>query len=270
MTIASPDRLAAPGQAGGRLSPRKVWALRQFWLDTFVRRLRNGRSGRAQQPQPALKNIFPDLDAIFVHIPKTAGTTVHDLFSQVSAGASRVDPARRGQLAAIDRSGMTKHAKAAEYVARMGVESWRTSFTFAFVRNPWDMMVSSYVWWLQKAPTYPHLRHLAAEVAELGHFEAFLRDRLGQTCINEFVGNPRDWFKADGEDLVDFVGRYEELADDIAAIFDRLGIERARRPELPRLNGSRRRPYRDYYTGETRALVANRFRYEIDRFGYTF
>ena len=65
-----------------------------------------------------------------------------------------------------------------------------------------------------------------------------------------------------------FVGRYEELSD--ARILDRLGIEQARRPELPKLNEGRRRPYRDYYTGEARSLVAQRFRYEIDRFDYTF
>jgi len=40
--------------------------------------------------------------------------------------------------------------------------------------------------------------------------------------------------------------------------------------ELPRFNESRRRPYRDYHTPETRTLVAERFHYGIDRFGYRF
>jgi hypothetical protein len=70
--------------------------------------------------------------------------------------------------------------------------------------------------------------------------------------------------------LVSHVGRFEEFADEVGAILDRLGVERARRPELPKFNETRRRPYRDYHTAETRALVAERFRYEIERFGYRF
>lgn len=184
--------------------------------------------------------------------------------------ASVVEPTRRAQFANIERKGLTKHSKAAEYVARMGEELWSAAFTFTFVRNPWDMMVSSYVWWLHKAPAHRHLRHLAAEVAELGDFAAFARGRLCSACINEFIGNPRDWFMADGRDLVSYVGRFEQVSDDIGIILDRLGVDRAHRVELPRFNAGRRRPYRDYYTPESRSLIAERFRYEIDRFGYTF
>lgn len=270
MITAGNDRLASPADRPERLTAGQIWALRRFWLDRLRHGGRAGRSRRPERSQPPLKNLFPDLDAVFVHIPKTAGTSVHSLFSQLSASVSLVDPARRAELVALDRKGLTKHSKAAEYVASMGRESWDSAFTFTFVRNPWDMMVSSYVWWLQKAPTYPHLRHLAADVARLPDFPAFLRCHLGEACINEFVGDPRDWFMADGQDLVSHVGRFEELADDIGGILDRLGIERARRPELPKFNESRRRPYRDYHTPETRALVAKRFRYEIERFGYGF
>jgi hypothetical protein len=257
------DCLASPADGAVRLSPRQIWALRRFWLDSL-------RRGRPTARRPRYKNLFPELDAVFVHIPKTAGTSVHELFSQVSTSVSVADPERRAELTSVRSKGITKHSKAVEYVDRMGRTSWSSAFTFTFVRNPWDLMVSSYVWWLQKAPVYPHLRPLAATVAQLGDFEAFLRHRIGRICINEFVGNPSEWFMADGEDLVSYVGRVEELADDIGTILDHLGIERAARPELPRSNQSRRRPHRDYYTQATRALVAKRFRYEIERFGYTF
>ncbi len=258
------DRLASPGDGAQRLSAGEIWALRGFWLDRIRRRQ------SARRPEPRLKNIFPDLGAVFVHIPKTAGTSVHELCSRVSPTPCPVEAAERARLGQVDRKGLTKHSKATEYVARMGTELWSSVYSFTFVRNPWDMMVSSYLWWLQKAPVYPHLRHLAAEAARLPDFAAFLRCRLGRDCINEFVGNPRDWFMSDGRDLVSHVGRFEAFSDDIGAILDRLGVERARRPELPKFNESRRRPYRDYHTPETRSLVAERFRYEIERFGYRF
>jgi len=70
----------------------------------------------------------------------------------------------------------------------------------------------------------------------------------------------------DGAVIVDFIGRYETLATDLAYVGDRLGLPLA----LPHLNRSAHAHYRDYYTDETRAIVAARFARDIERFGYTF
>jgi hypothetical protein len=40
--------------------------------------------------------------------------------------------------------------------------------------------------------------------------------------------------------------------------------------QLPHLNASKRAGYRDYFDDETRAIVADWFREDIDLFGYRF
>ena len=65
------------------------------------------------------------------------------------------------------------------------------------------------------------------------------------------------------------LGRFERLPVDFAKITDQLGIPRV---ELPRLNAGPRpqRDYRAHFTSETRALVAELFREDIETFGYEF
>jgi len=69
-----------------------------------------------------------------------------------------------------------------------------------------------------------------------------------------------------GEVIVDFVGRYERLQADLDEVGGRLGIPAA----LPHLNRSSHRDYREYYTDETRDIVAARFARDLAQFDYRF
>lgn len=67
---------------------------------------------------------------------------------------------------------------------------------------------------------------------------------------------------------MDFIGRYETIRDDFAIIQERLGSgrdlrwdNRTRAAELD---------YRDFYTEETKAIIANVYRDDIRILGYTF
>ena len=62
-------------------------------------------------------------DFTFVHIQKTGGTSI-----RVALGLPKVPPG--------------KHWSAARHRAALGREEWERRFTFAFVRNPWDRLVS--------------------------------------------------------------------------------------------------------------------------------
>src|SRR6266542_4784756 len=88
----------------------------------------------------------------------------------------------------------------------------------------------------------------------------FRSQRLGKSQL--------DWI-TDGKDsvLVDFIGRFERLQDDFAVVCSRIGVPC---PPLPHEGRSVRTCYVEYYDDETRALVARRFRPDIDYFGYEF
>jgi hypothetical protein len=69
-----------------------------------------------------------------------------------------------------------------------------------------------------------------------------------------------------GKVIVDFVGRFESLAEDFDKVRLRLGIE----SRLPHAKRSARRDYRRYYTEETQRVVAARYARDIELFGYEF
>ena len=131
-------------------------------------------------------------------------------------------------------------------------------FKFAIVRNPWRRLVSEYEFIL-KSPK--HGRHRRVKV--LGGFAPFIemqiprRDAYQTSQLCDPQGNL----------LMDFVGKLETLDRDWKTICERIDIPHV---ELPRKNVSVRRPYTDYYTPETRDLVAKHWSREIELFGYEF
>jgi chondroitin 4-sulfotransferase 11 len=76
-----------------------------------------------------------------------------------------------------------------------------------------------------------------------------------------------DWLvRQEGSSAIDFVGRFENLADSVQTINKRLGINIA----LPHENRSEHRDYRSYYNDETRRHVAVLFAKDIETWGYKF
>ena len=66
---------------------------------------------------------------------------------------------------------------------------------------------------------------------------------------------------------VDYIMRFENLADDFRAVSSKLDISLVK---LPQYNRSSREHYSKYYDDELRELVRTRFAAEIERFGYAF
>lgn len=72
----------------------------------------------------------------------------------------------------------------------------------------------------------------------------------------------------DGQIAIDFVGRFETLERDFAAVCRQFGLPSTK---LPRVQAARTRVnYADYYDSDMRAAVARRYADDVRLFGYTF
>jgi len=206
--------------------------------------------------------ISDDKAFIFVHNRKAAGTSVRRRLAPFALAPPS------GRLAkALSRAGLRRdyrrclfrrHAPIRIAQARMPADRFNRYFKFAFVRNPWDRLISEYEF-IRGFPG--HARHSRiirmTSLAEFVDYQATRPDAFQLELLRSDVG----------ELAVDFVGRFERLEDDFTHVCDHLGL--AVEP-LPRLNASQRRDYRSYYDEATAQRVAEIWGEEIERFGYRF
>jgi chondroitin 4-sulfotransferase 11 len=154
-------------------------------------------------------------------------------------------------------------------------------FTFAFVRNPWDRLVSCYRDKIRgevDGYTYFTIRPGVANC--LARFDAF----FAGMSFDEFVlavesipdEEADEHFRSQhtfvtnekGEIAVDFVGRYERLVDDFRLVEQRIGLPATELPQLQKAQEPVK--YASFYTPEAKRIVAERFRDDVKIFGYEF
>jgi hypothetical protein len=244
-----------------------------YWAEYGARRY--GNKLRQRQRMDALEeagirhNFYPRLGLVFVHVPKAAGTTLHEYFSKLDDASERVSP-HHDAIERLRRDSVgSKHLKAADYRRTIGAEAWDKIYSFAVVRNPWDIMVSSYHWWLDRGPGFnSHLKG-ALRVRHMSSFEEFLDSDLGMGAHNEQLVPLESWFQLDGRDIVTRVGKFESLQEDLAALCKDLGQESSD-ITISHRNKGNRSSYQQYYTPRSREKVFNKFRYIVERFNYEF
>jgi hypothetical protein len=104
-----------------------------------------------------------------------------------------------------------------------------------------------------------------------GSFGGWVKDSFERVQRNEYVNylHPQwSWTHIDGHQAVDFIGYYENLHEDFEIVKKKIGL-----PDecgLSHSNKSIHGDYRDYYTDETKQMLAEIFAEDIELFGYTF
>jgi hypothetical protein len=193
--------------------------------------------------------------AIFIHVPKAAGTSVKtELYGRPQYG----------------------HRRLAEFHA---YEAARTAryFKFGFVRNPWDRLLSAYSYLIGEQGTNARDdRFAAALLRPAGDFTGFVTAlqqpgyRRAVMAYDHFRLQ-RDWICLPGAPShgLDFLGRFERIDADMDVVRERLGLPQS---QLDHARRSQRREgsYRDAYTAASRAVVADLYSADIELLGYTF
>lgn len=191
---------------------------------------------------------FDQHQALFIHIPKSAGRSiVRGLFDVKSV----------------------EHAPA-DWYQRLDSDRFERYFKFTFVRNPWDRAVSAYTYLKNGGSVASSEDALWAKfVDSFSSFDDFVKNWMSEENImRNALFTPQHLFVQDifGCNCLDFVGRFENLEEDFAAIAARLKIER----ELPHLNQSRSAPYQQFYSPLSREIVGKLYAADIEQFGYRF
>ena len=226
---------------------------------------------------------------IFIHIGKTGGTSIEKVLCQhlnIDFEETKND----------SEGNNWKHIWAQHMRERVGEEIWDDYFTFAFVRNTYDMILSLYSMYTQYPqytdPDQPEFYH---PWNQYKNFEDFIismdehrhepdekwRKRLDSFEVETQMDVWTDlenlqtsyltesWKGTDGPGtiLVDFIGKYENLVDDFHHVCQTIGLPKL---DLIHHGATKHKPYQDSYNERMKKVVYEHSTLDIERFGYSF
>ena len=186
---------------------------------------------------------------IFIHIPRTGGTSIEKHFGYNG------DPAWWG-------GDGKKHWNLNQYKEALSNEQFDNYFKFTFIRNPWDIVISNYMdrgWY--SSP-------VQGRGGEIGYHSGkklsyFLEHY--QPAAHEYGDSFFDYFNPK---QIDFIGRFENRVKDLNFISKKIGINLNSRTVARRCVNKKH--YTEYYDDETREIVAQKYARDIEYFGYEF
>ncbi len=203
--------------------------------------------------------VFHNHRAIFLHIGKTAGFSIEKALGMESKDYREFD---KDAVYGLNKGVMTQHARLPYIEQFLTDEQVKEYFKFTVVRNPWDRMVSAY--------HYLYDFHLK----KFGDFSTWLEHKYNMVVNNKHREGSHytpqvEFTHQNGEQVVDYIGRFEQLDACFQYIREKLELDDA---VLKTLNKSkhRKKKYFDYYTPETVKMVEEMYASDIELFNYTY
>jgi len=202
---------------------------------------------------------------IFVHIPKTGGTSIRAALGKYHPFCPDVQNEKMASLrdkyqATLDAAGITGHSAIRAAPLVLSQEAVESFYKFAVIRNSWEWVVSLYVYIKRHDGHHQHERVKDMAFAEYLDW-CFVQNNRPCQLQYKYITDDN------GRIAVDCCCRFENLHEDFRQVCARINITNI---DLPHLNKYRNRHYSEYYTPRTRDLVHEYCREDIERFGFTF
>lgn len=195
-------------------------------------------------------NYFPLGEAfwekpLFVHIPKTAGNSIHETADVSSAMGHRSIRFYRKKLPAHKAM----------------------PFSFSVVRNPYDRLCSSFYYLKKGGNSMYDQKWARKNLSAYADVNDFVQNGLKKEKINRFFHFlPQLHFITgkDGDLAVDFIMRFERLNEDWKKLAPKLQVS----AELPKKNVTESGSKTAALTRKSRELVHQFYRSDFSKLGY--
>lgn len=185
---------------------------------------------------------------IFVHIPKCAGSSIRRSIFGTEGG----------------------HRNLTSYQTMLPPQLFAECYKFTFVRNPWDRLASAF-FFLKNKDLKSNQKWARKNLSPYEDFTTFVRQWVTRENIWTYSHfRPQFQFICleQNQPGIDYIGFYENLMPDFAAICEKIG--KPNRLGEENRNPQRSKDYRQYYTDETRNIVAEAYAEDIALLGYSF
>ena len=194
---------------------------------------------------------------LFVHIQKTAGSSITDVLSKTEK--------------------TKKLVYAHSMVNTIDITKYQNYYKFCFVRNPFDRLVSWYNMLIHKKHNNDWSKYVLQNSKNFSGFldltDVIMEKNLSEkrSVINypkSISFNQLDYITdVDGNIVMDHIGRFENLVEDFDIVMKNIGINKY---HLPHINKYKHKNYREYYTDKDIEKVYAMYKRDIEYFNYNF
>ena len=225
--------------------------------------------------------VLPTHQSIFIHIPRCGGTSVENALID-----DRCFFTKDAMPNILNLNYPLNHCTLEDIKkSRVLHPNFKKFYSFTFVRNPFDRLVSEFFYLKPKLKLSDDIKsglialsnynnegiygnHCMSQHNFIKTNNPKISKYIGQGLIN-LLGDYNKNFSLDAEFIkpIDFVGRFENLQKDFNIICDKIGIPQQ---QLPHNNASNHKHYTEHYDEETREIVAEKYAKDIEYFGYKF
>ena len=206
---------------------------------------------------------------IFIHIPKCGGTSVElallknegiqmKNYDKDDLNFLSTEQKQKYRIGYNYEGVSTQHRKIDQYKD----SKEKKYFTFTFIRNPWERLLSEYFYILKVSKErykfkkqFPTFNHFVKNDHLRWLFEGHEHLQI------DFVLN------ANKHKMINFIGRCEDMQYDFDYVCGKLKIPKIK---LPYRNPTKHKHYTEYYDDESREIVAEKYAKDIEYFGYEF
>ena len=208
---------------------------------------------------------------IFVHIYKTAGTSIFSIFCRYAKFSTLISEVWQTKFIIklinvvfnLDDygnswiNGVHKHASCSQISNYLGFNKFNKLYKFTFVRNTYDLLYSL---WCYEKKSKTHKNHNFSNSIT---FEEFVYHQ-----ISNRVPRQVDFLKIDGKIAIDYIGYFEYLDKSIQYLCRRLEVPLQK---IPQLNSSNRdqNSLETIYSNELAQTVYEYYKEDFDQFGYS-
>jgi sulfur relay (sulfurtransferase) DsrC/TusE family protein len=207
--------------------------------------------------------IFHKHKAIFIHIPKAGGTSIERLLwpDEKSRTAEDLWMGFVKPFYNKYQTGGLQHLLAKQIKKEVGIDIFNNYYKFCIVRNPWDKAVSQFSYMTKRKD----LREFIG-MKEGVQLEQYLnlinkKEHVQWKKQVDFV------LDDNGENLSDDVYKLENIDHALNYFSSRFNTSIEK---IPHHNKGNRKPYSEYYTAETREIVSEMYKDDIQYFKYQF
>ncbi len=201
---------------------------------------------------------------LFIAVPKTGTTYIENHFVKHINDAKLINNSQSGPSV----TELHKHSDIID-MHELGIfKLHQSKFKVAFVRNPYDRIVSWFCCYAQRRN---------AKKAQVKHANFYGTKYLSGSFVDFVKHAPPFIFKNSisfmldefGRKQVDFIAKFENFTKDLNYICDRINIPNIK-PIADKVNASEHTAYASYYNEETREIVAKQYAKDIEYFNYKF